>query len=238
MDKNMQDYYNYTISPLGTVFYNTAWKQLEHIEGKTILDFGSGFAFTSNFLAKKNTVTALEQDASMIEAAQQSSSFTQIHGNLDYVKNLPAESFDVVICHLIFEFVDNAQEILQELIRVLKKDGTLSLIRHNRAGRLIQAIVQEENIEEGHKLLEGGYAYSGAFGDIKYYENEDVLYWAEQRLSIKSVQGIRALASLHSAQMQNQEQWAEKMLALEWELLKKPHFVNIAYFNHLLLRKC
>ncbi len=237
MNENMQLYYDYTISPLGKIFYNTVWRQLEHIHDKKILDFGSGFAFTSNFLAQKNEVIALEVDKTMLAAATKNTTFEQICGDLSTVKSMPSKSFDIVICHLVFEFVDNTQEILNELLRVLKDDGLLSIVRHNRLGRIIQATVQDCNFEECHKLLSGGYSYSSAFGDIKYYTNDDLLKLPQQSIYIESEQGVRALASLHSSQIQNQADWHDKMLELEWELLKNPHFINIAYFKHLFIKK-
>ncbi len=242
MNKDMQLYYDYTVSPLGQVFYHTAWEQLQGISNKKVLDFGSGFAFTSHFLAPNNTVVALEQDASMIAAALKAEGFEQIHGDLTNLEAMPPASFDVVLCHMVLEFVDNAPQIVQSLLRVLKKGGLLSIIRHNRAGRLMQAIIQEADFNEAHALMDGGHAYSSAFGDIKYYENEDILRWAktnntEEPLSIESVQGIRAIASLHSRAVQGQEDWVENMLTLERRLLKDPAFVNIAYFNHVFLRK-
>ncbi len=233
----MQLYYDYTVSPLGKVFYKTVWRQLEHIQGQKILDFGSGFAFTSHFLARNNEVTALEQDASMLEAAAKADNFTQIHGDLETVKAMESESFDMVVCHLVFEFVENAQEILTELIRVLKKNGTMSIVRHNRAGRIVQAIVQEYDLPEAHKLLQGEPSFSSAFGHIKYYENNDILQWSENTLYIEHVHGVRALASLHNAEKQGQETWIKDMLELEWQLLKLPAFIDIAYFNHVILKK-
>ncbi len=237
MDQNMQAYYDYTVSPLGRVFYNTVWRQLEHIKDKKILDFGSGFGFTSTFLAKHNDVTAIELDQTMLDAVKKPEAFKQIHGDLSIVKAMPKASFDLIICHLVFEFVENPQEILQELMRVLKHDGLLSIVRHNRAGRIIQAVVQDCDLAEAHKLLDGAYAYSSAFGNIKYYEDKDLLNWSQQNLTVESFYGVRALASLHSSAMQSQENWSENMLALEWELLKNPHFIDIAYFKHLFLRK-
>ncbi len=237
MDKEMQLYYDYTVSPLGKVFYKTIWRQLEHIQGMQILDFGSGFAFTSQNLAQNNDVTAIEQDASMIHVAVSADNFKQIHGNLETLKAMESESFDMVLCHLVFEFVDNAQEILTELIRVLKKNGTMSIVRHNRAGRIVQAIVQDYDLSEAHKLLQGEPSYSSAFGHIKYYENNDILHWSENTLCIEHVYGVRALASLHNAEKQGQETWIKDMLELEWQLLKLQAFIDIAYFNHLILKK-
>ncbi len=237
MNEGMKLYYDYTISPLGELYYQTVFTQLKDIASKKILDFGSGFGFISNFLAKKNDVIALEIDASMLEEAKKEERYTQIHSDLSYVKTIKSESFDFITCHLVFEFVENPQEILNELLRVLKKEGTLSIIRHNRAGRVIQALVQENNFEETTKLLEGNPSYSSAFGNINYYENETLLNWAENKVKIEQIFGIRALASLHSAEMQAQENWLEKVFPIELALLAEKRYIDIAYFNHLMIKK-
>ncbi len=237
MNDDMKLYYDYTVSPLGRLFYKTICKQLEHIKGKKILDFGSGFGFSANFLAKSNEVVAIEPDASMIAVRASDNAYTQICGDLSQLANFSDESFDVVLCHLVFEFVDNPQKILNTLLRVLKKGGLLSIVRHNKNGRIIQAIVQECNLEDAHALLDGGYSYSSAFGDIKYYTNNDLLDWLNVDMQVENIFGARALASLHSLELQNQENWLEKMFALEWRLLADSDFIKIAYFNHLILSK-
>ncbi len=233
----MQLYHDYTVSPLGKLFYQTVWKQLEHIQGQKVLDFGSGFGFTAKFLAQHNDVTAVEMLQDMIDAGEKTPNYTQLCGDITTLKGMADASYDVVICHLVFEFVDNAQEIFAELVRVLKKGGIVSIVRHNRAGRIIQAVVQQYNLDDAKQLLQGGDSYSSAFGNIKYLENADIELWAQSTLQVKAVHGVRALASLHDAALQQQESWLPRMLEIEWELLKDPHFIAIAYFNHLLLQK-
>ena len=237
MDKGMQLYYDYTVSSLGKLFYSTVWKQLSHLEGKNILDFGSGFGFTSNFLAENNTVTAVEKDKQMIEASLSENKYQQINGDLQAVKAMDNESFDVVTCHLVLEFVQEPATILNELLRVLKKGGVLSIVRHQRNGRIIQALVQDYDLKEAKTLLDGGYSYSSAFGDIKYYENNDVINWSGETLKTNTVMGVRALASLQSPEMQNGANWLSEMQEMEWRLLEDENFIKIAYFNHVLFEK-
>ncbi len=237
MNNDMKLYYDYTISPLGKLFYKTVWSQLETIKDKKILDFGSGFAFTTNFLAKNNQVTALEMDESMIENCEKTQKFTQIHGNLSALEKFSDESFDVIICHLVLEFTENPKLILDELSRLLKKNGILSIVRHNRNGRIIQSIVQDYDLDDANNLLNNGFSFSSAFGDIKYYENDDLLNLTNNNYTVDSLYGIRVLASLHNIQIQNSENWLSKMFETEQKLVSNPDFIKIAYFNHIILRK-
>ncbi len=237
MDNDMKLYYDYTVSPLGRLFYRQIFGQLEEFQGKKILDFGSGFAFTTNFLAKNNEVTALELDENMIAACEKSEKFEQIHGDLSALADIPDQTFDVITCHLVLEFLENPRTILDELVRLLKDDGVLSIVRHNKNGRIIQAVVQDYDIADASKLLDGGYSYSSAFGDIKYYENQDLLEWLDGKMMIDKVSGARVLASLHGGETQKSEDWVEKMYAIESKLMKDEAYLKIAYFNHVFLKK-
>ncbi len=237
MTNDMKLYYDYTVSPLGQVFYKTVWRQLESIQNKVVLDFGSGFGFTSNFLAKNNDVVAIEMDKTMIDTCTGENPFNQITGDLSALQHFERESFDVVVCHLVFEFVESPQTFLKELLRVLKKGGVISIVRHNREGRIIQSVVQDYDLLETKKLLQGAPSFSSAFGNINYYNNDDILAWSNNTLKTEKMYGVRALASLHNAEVQSKENWVGDMLEIEWELLQYQAFIDIAYFHHLILKK-
>ncbi len=237
MDNNMKLYYDYTLSPLGTLFYKSVWAQLGNLHSENVLDFGSGFAFTANHLAKTCNVTAVEPSENIIKHAFKSNAYTQINGDLSALKSMESEKFDIVLCHLVLEFVQNPKDIVKELTRVLKKGGVLSIVRHNRNGRLIQAVVQDYDLSECKKLLNGENSYSSAFGGIRYYENDDILNWSENALQIDKLYAVRALASLHGDDVQKSENWLKDMLCVEKELELKEEFIKIAYFNHLIFKK-
>ncbi len=237
MNKNMQLYYDYTVSPLGKLFYTTAWRQLGNITNNKILDFGSGFGFTSNYLAKNNQVTAIEKNEDMIVEAINEYSYNQIHGDIESLTNIANSSYDIIICHLVLEFVENPKEILNKLLKLLKPNGFISIIRHNHIGRVIQAVVQDYDLLEAKKILNGEFSYSSAFGNIKYYENDSLKLWADNTIEIEKCYGIRALASLHNSDIQSKENWLNDMLEIESELLENDIFIKIAYFNHLILKK-
>lgn len=237
MNDDMKLYYDYTISPLGELFYETVWEQLNFIQNKTILDFGSGFGFTSKHLAKNNKVTSIEMNQSMLDVAVNRQSCICINSGIEAMKQMEDHSFDVVICHLVLEFVENPETILCELVRVLKVGGLLSLVKHNKNGRMIQAIVQDYDLADAWQLLNGGFSYSSAFGDIKYYDNKQVVQWAKDQLVVKHTFGVRALASLHDDKMQSSEGWLTNMLEIEKILCRNQDYINISYFNHILLEK-
>jgi len=48
------------------LFKKIVWKQIGNLEGKKILDFGSGEGITANYFANRNDVTAIEPSKEML----------------------------------------------------------------------------------------------------------------------------------------------------------------------------
>ncbi len=237
MEKGMKLYHDYTLSPIGRLYYQTVFSQLSNIENQNILDFGSGFGFISDFLAEKNSVLAIEPDKNIIKYAKNENDYIQINAAVDYLKTFPDESFDFITCHLVLEFAENREQIVSELVRLLRPTGRLSVIHHNRAGRLIQAVVSDFDIEEINRMFDALPSFSSAFGNINYYTVEDLIDLSSNKLETESVYGVRALASLHNNAMQSEPDWLSKMQKIEDRLTVDPDFIKISYFNHLILKK-
>ena len=234
MNENLKYYYDYTISPLGKLFYQSVWEQLPHIQNKKVLDFGSGFGFTSEYISKNNEVVSIEKDQEIIEYAQKGQ-YKQLKGDYDILKSLEPNSFDVIICHLVFEFIDDYSNILKEFSRILKKDGFISIVRHNKQGRIIQALTLEEAYDEVSDLLDGKDSYSPTFGDIKYLKDEDILSNIKD-FYVDSSYGVRVFASLQTNEMREKDNWIESMMRVERKVYSLDEYKNISYFNHLILR--
>lgn len=58
------------------LFKKIVWKQLGDMEGKKILDFGSGEGITANHFAEKNDVTAIEPSKEMLSNAWKDYEYT------------------------------------------------------------------------------------------------------------------------------------------------------------------
>ena len=154
------------------------WNQLSFIHNKKVLDFGSGRGITASYLANDNEVVAIEPDAKMLSERITDNDYTQIHGDMRALKEFGNESFDVILCHNVFEYTLEREEIAKEFARVLKSGGILSLLKHNRAGRVMQMVVLLNNFEHANELLEGKNGKAEKFGDIHYYDDEDILKWS------------------------------------------------------------
>lgn len=213
------------------------WKQLENIKGKKILDFGSGQGITANHFAAENEVTAVEPWDEMLKERWADYSYEMINGTIDVVKKMPDNSFDLIICHNVLEYIDDKAEILQELSRVLKQGGTMSIVKHNRAGRVMQMAVLLDDFDKANDLLDGQDSTASKFGKIRYYEDDDICKWVPG-LDITKVYGIRTFWDLQQNQDKHgTDEWQDKMQALEMRVSEIPEYRDIAFFHHLILEK-
>ena len=219
------------------LFKKIVWKQIGNLEGKKILDFGSGEGITANHFAKKNNVTAIEPSEEMLTNAWKDYEYTQIVGDVNALDTFNDDTFDVIICHNVLEYIDDKEAVVKALARVLKKDGILSIAKHNRAGRVMQMAVLLDEFEKANALLDGENSTASKFGTIRYYEDEDILKW-EPGLKIIEVFGIRTLWDLQQNQEKHgNEEWQDKMMQLEMRVARISEYRDIAFFHHILLKK-
>ena len=159
------------------LFKRIVWKQIGEIEGKRILDFGSGQGITANYFAKKNEVIAIEPSEEMLMDTWRDYWYTQIAGDIKDLSAFVDGFFDIIICHNVLEYIDDKASVIKALTRVLKQDGILSIVKHNRPGRVMQMAVLLDDFEKANALLDGKNSAASKFGSIRYYEDNDILKW-------------------------------------------------------------
>lgn len=234
-NKKLYSYFDYVNEPWGRLFYLCAWNQLPELKGKKILDFGSGFGITSEYLSKTNEVIAVEPSKDMIEIGSKADSdFKQIIGGLEDLKQLADGTFDCIICHNVFEYVEDRNIILTEFSRILKNDGFISIIKHSKGGRIMQKAVFDYDIEAVKTLLNGGVNTSRNFGEIKTYEDADLLVGD---FMIDKCYGICTFYGLQDNKIKYKDGWLETMLEIETAVSEREEFRSIAFFHHVILRK-
>ncbi len=110
---------------------------------------------------------------------------------MDTLRTLPSGAFDVVICHNVLEYIEDKASIVRELSRVLRSGGTLLLLKHNRAGQVMQHAVLPDDFVGAGRLLDGKDDFSQQFGTIRYYEDNEPADRANE-LKLQAIYSIRA----------------------------------------------
>lgn len=225
------------LQPWECLMKRIVWKQLGEIRDKKILDFGSGIGITANYLAEYNDVTAIEPDEESVAMRWADNRYAQLTGRIDELRKFDDEIFDMIICHNVLEYAEEREDIVKEFARILKPNGTISIVRHNRAGRVMQMVVLLNDFEHAHSLLDGNDGMTSKYGAIHYYEDADIEKWCPELVITKTL-GIRTFWDMQ----QNQEihkdiDWQDKMVEIEMRVSDIDGYKDIAFFHHLMLEK-
>jgi SAM-dependent methyltransferase len=237
----LQSYKDTVNHPQRVLEYTLVWTQLADIialQNLKILDFGSGFGLTANYLAKNNEVVAIDPREDCIAERIRENHYTQIQGKREKLKDCKDGSFDVIICHNVLEFAaenDERIEIVKEFSRLLKNGGILSVIKNNGAGRIMSKVIPENKIEDAMDLLDGGYM-SNVFGRVDLYDPEDLVKWGGN-FRIEKVLSTRTFYGLQRDDIKHEPDWADKMFEIEMKVADMEPYKSIALFHHVLLRK-
>lgn len=233
---NVKGYFDTINAPWGKIFYKLAWHNLE-VEDKRILDFGSGFGITANHLAKKNVVVAVEPNEEILKYRVCEHYYEQIIGSVEVLASIDDNSFDIIVCHNVLEYMDNREAVLSEFARILKPDGIISIIKHNKAGKIMQKVVFEYNVDEALLLLNNENVASVNFGTIKEYEDHDLEVYGKGQLTIDSIYGLRMFYALQRNELKTGDDWLSKMYEIECMAEEIPEFRDIAFFHHVILKR-
>ena len=185
-----------SLPPWEVLLKRVLWAQIGQLSGKRILDFGSGIGVTADHYAEGNEVVAVEPSEESIRQRWEEHHYCQIIGSTDALRQISDKSFDVIFCHNVLEYAPDREEILREFCRLLKPQGILSLVKHNRPGRVMQMVVLLNDFEKADALLNGEDGYSADYGTIHYYEDDDITKWCEG-LRIKETYGSTGILLCH-----------------------------------------
>lgn len=233
---NIQNYRDTTNMPWGKLFYKLIWNHLEY-KNKNILDFGSGLGITANFLAKNNNVTAIEPDSEMLSYRIYNNNYKQVTGDAKELKKFPDNYFDVIICHNVLEYIEDREEIFTEFHQLLKNSGELSIVKHNKNGKVMQKAVFENDISTAIELLNNKDAVSANFGIIKEYSDNDLNNYIKNKFTARNKYGVRIFFALQKNEFKIEADWLKNMFEIETMAEEIPAFRDIAFFHHIILKK-
>ena len=198
----------YQQSAAGRLRYELAQQNLAKLHDLSrplqVLDAAGGNGVNTEFLLRQgHTVTLLDSDPEMLQQANQWLAELNllercqlVEGTLEGITDLlPAEQFDLILCHHVLEYTDDSLHILKALQIVAAPTGELSLITLNPVSEVIRAIVfRRDPALARSKLTDLSYD-ARWFGQATLYPLEQITAWAEQSgWSLQDFRAIRVLA--------------------------------------------
>lgn len=180
-------------------------QEMHELEGSLrVLDAAGGNGLnTQHLLEKGHEVTLLDSDPEMLDQARQRlgqlgllEACRLVEGRLEEItKLLPAEQFDLILCHHVVEYTDDVPKILKSFSGVAGRSGELSLVTLNPVSEVIRAVVfrRDPSLAES-KLTDLSYDAKW-FGAARLLSLDQIETWSsENGWSIRDFRGIRILA--------------------------------------------
>ena len=103
-----------------------------NVYNKKILDVGTGSGRLASPLVERGAiVSGIDESDDMLKQAKSkgfpSSRYALHKGDIQSLKQFKDDYFDAIICFRVLKYVPERNEVLSEMSRVIKKDGTLLL---------------------------------------------------------------------------------------------------------------
>jgi S-adenosylmethionine-dependent methyltransferase len=205
-----------------------------------ILDAGGGAGRMSIALARlENQVTLCEPSKEMLDKARASAT-TENVANIKFVNQSlrdynSEETYDVVLNHAVLEWLAHPKEALEQLCTLLKPEGYLSLMFHNRNAAIFKQTIA------GHFDV-ALQPTDASLNSIWKEETRPLLagtvqeWLTEFDLTVISQAGIRMFHDfVPESKRQNDD--LEKLLIVEKTLRKQEPFASLAQHIHMVCQK-
>jgi S-adenosylmethionine-dependent methyltransferase len=215
------------------------------------LDLGCGTGAAAVRLARLGIhMTLLDSSAAMLNIAKRAAQETGVNGSMELkhgdaaqVANLfPVESFDIVLCHNILEYVDDPNAVLSAVAQVMRSDsngiGILSILVRNRAGEVLNAGIGAGDLGAAERNLSAVWGYESLFGGRVRLFSLDSLQEVTKgaSLAVAAERGVRVISDYLPPQVSRREEY-ERIFELERKLGSRPEFAAVARYIQIIARR-
>ena len=212
------------------------------------LDLGCGTGAIAVRLAQLGLhVTLLDASVPMLDlakcAAQEAGLTDRIalkHGDAAQVSNLfPGESFDVILCHNILEYVDDPCAVLRSAARALRDQSSIiSVLVRNQAGEVLKAAIQDGDLAAAQHNLTAEWGHESLYGGrVRLFTEESLqAMLLETSLAVTAERGVRVMSDYLPPRVSRTDEY-RRILKLERKLGRRLEFAAVARYTHLLARR-
>ncbi len=247
-----EKYAAYLESPEGRLRHDLAFTNLQEFlpqspQSLSALDIGCGTGATAVLLARLGIhVTLLDSSLPMLElakrAAQEAGVTERIalkHGDAAHLASLlDAGSFDVILCHNVLEYVDDAGAVLRGVACALRDSSAIvSVLVRNQAGDVLKAAIQTGDLAAAESALTAEWGHESLYGGNVRLFAPDRLHamLTAASLAVIAERSIRVVSDYLPASISRSAQY-NQILDLERNLGRRPEFAAVGRYIQYLVR--
>lgn len=209
------------------------------------LDLGCGTAAAAVRLARRGIhVTLLDSSSTMLALAERAMVEAEVmdkvtvkHGDAARLADtFQTESFDIVLCHNLLEYVDDPNAVLRGAVRLMRDSSAiLSVLARNQAGEVIKAALRMGDLAAAEHNLTSDWGQESLYGGrVRLFTPEALEAMLKNAsLTITARRGVRVIADYLPAQISRSAEY-ERIFALERNLGKRREFFSVARYMHCL----
>jgi len=212
------------------------------------LDLGCGTGAISVRLARLGIrVTLLDSSPQMLDLAERAAREAGVmerialkHGDAAQLENLFAgESFDLVLCHNILEYVDDPCALLRTAARRLRDlSSIISVLARNQAGEVLKAAILDGDLAAAENNLVADWGHESLYGGTVRLFTPESLHsmLAEASLAVTAERGVRVTSDYLPPQVSRTDEYT-RIFELEHKLGRRPEFAAVARYTHCLAHR-
>jgi S-adenosylmethionine-dependent methyltransferase len=217
------------------------------VERPHALDLGGGTGVASIWLARAGFhVTLLDSSAAMLDRAKQTiidsglaDKITIKRADVTEVTTVLAQqSFSVVLCHNLLEYVDDPEAVLHDLTRLMHEGSSiLSILVRNQAGEILKSALQSGDLAAAEEKLSADWGTESLYGGKVRFFAPGMLQVMLERASLTVIarRGVRVLSDYLPTTVSRSADY-ERVFAFERKLSTRDEFFGIARYLHYLVR--
>ena len=247
-----EKYAAYLESPEGRLRHDLAFANLheflpQSLQSLSALDIGGGTGAAAVRLARLGIhVTLLDSSLPMLDLAKRvageagvTERITLKHGDAAQLPNLlDAGSFDVILCHNVLEYVDDAGAVLRGAACALRDSSAiLSVVVRNQAGDVVKAAIQAGDLAAAESALTAEWGQESLYGGSVRLFTPDRLHamLIEASLMVAAERGIRVVSDYLPASISRSAEY-NQIFDLERKLGRRPEFSAVGRYTQYLIR--
>jgi len=165
VDAAVSEWKEWQSSPWAKLLYSISRFNIQrHLENHPlrILDVGGGNGFNAIYFAQQgHSVTLLDCSPFMLSDAKQTADKEGVFEKITFCQadvgtiqdRFQGQQFDLILCHLMIEFVSEPKKVLKNICDLMASDGLLSLLDANRYSEVYRKAIQANDLEAALKVI-------------------------------------------------------------------------------------